>query len=291
LALLTFADWKELASSVLPIPDGHSRLHFESVLARAKDQIDAAVYIVDDEASSDSGSGSDSDSDSVSSVDIDDIIEDLKTDVQCLIDLGPRYKEPVKDRVVDEKAATLPGDFAQDVQAWNPAEYLASRIRDRYPEGDDNLTKILGQANWERAQRLYARKEQSKSEAQQAPAKTDTTNRTLASSKFQDSGIGTSIATPSSYAETMVSYRGARGGAIRIPQPPPEALEGKPFSCILCGVTCNLSLTSSNWKSTWKYVQPDFPRSLQLLTTICLQKACDLRPSALHLPHCKLPVC
>lgn len=51
------------------------------------------------------GSGSDSDDDFDSgldgaSLDLEDVVEDLKTSIQCLVNLGPRYEEPVKDKRV-----------------------------------------------------------------------------------------------------------------------------------------------------------------------------------------------
>lgn len=168
------------------------------------------------------------------------------------MDLGPRFKEPIRDRVAVEEPA-LPSQLT----TWNPAEYLASRIRHRYPKCDAGFTQILGQSNWDRAQRLYALKETNTREVQQPAGKAELEPGlpgTVVASDFHDSGLGTSVATPSSYAETVLSYRGAKGGSIKIPQVPPEGLMGKPFSCDICGHMCQLPV--ANWKTFWKYGSP-----------------------------------
>ncbi len=192
-----------------------------------------------------SDSGSDPGSDFWAGVGDDavhDIIEDLSTDIQCLVDLGSRFKEPIRDRPSKEVAA-LP----TQVSEWDPSKSMAARIRHRYPDGDHAFIEIQGQVNWERRQRLYASKESSARD----PQRSIQTAGTLVASEFHDSGLGTSVATPSSYAETVLSYHGTKGGSIKIPPVPAEGLEGKPFACDICGRRCQLP--ASNWKSFWKY--------------------------------------
>jgi hypothetical protein len=214
--------------------------------------VEAATFAIRDTQGSDSDSDSESDAPPPSEDDqLEDVIEDLRTDIQCLVDLGPRYKEPIRDRAVVEDAA-LPAL----VPAWDPAEYLTSRILYRYPTVDAELAAILGRANWLRALRLYACKEESIHEAQQQAAQPASASRppgTVVASDFRDSGLGTSIVTPSLYAETILSYHGAEGGSIKIPPVPAEALLGKPFTCDICGRKCRLP--GANSKSLWKYEQ------------------------------------
>ena len=198
----------------------------------------------------DSDSGSDSESDLCVDVGHDalqDIIEDLSTDIQCLVDLGSRFKEPIRDRPGKEEAA-LPTQLS----TWDLSKFMAARIRHRYPNGDDAFIEVQGRVNWERRQRLYALKEASNQGLQQLTPKPESaTPKTLVASDFYDSGLGTSVATPSSYAETVFSYHGTSGGSIKIPPVPAEGLESKPFACDICGRPCQLP--ASNWKSFWKY--------------------------------------
>ncbi|KAH6631005.1 hypothetical protein B0J18DRAFT_117931 [Chaetomium sp. MPI-SDFR-AT-0129] len=90
---------------------------------------------------------------------------------------------------------------------------------------------------------------------------------TIVASDFHDSGLGTSMATPSSYAETVMSYLGTKGGSIKIPPVPPEAMQGNPFTCDVCGRKCRLP--GANCKLFWKkHVLSD------LQPYICFFKTC-----------------
>jgi hypothetical protein len=228
-----------------------------------KDIVQSATFMIHSTNVEDSDSDSESDASSASGeYRIDDIIEDLKTDIQCLVDLGPRFKEPIRDRALIEEAA-LPSQGA----TWNPAECLASRIRHRYPNSDADFTRILGQTNWDRARELYALKETNTRKVQRPAAKPELDPglpRSVVASDFRDSGVGTSVATPSSYAETVLSYHGTKGGAVKIPQVPSEGPMGKPFPCDICGHMCQLPV--ANWKSFWKYGAPFY--SLGIITII-----------------------
>jgi hypothetical protein len=228
-----------------------------------KDLVQSATFMMHSTNVEDSDSDSESDSSSASGeYRIEDTIEDLKTDIQCLVDLGPRFKEPIRDRALIEEVA-LPSQAA----IWDPAEYLASRIRHRYPNSDAGFAGILGQTNWDRAQELYALKEANTRKVQRPAAKPELEPglpRSVVASDFHDSGLGTSVATPSSYAETVLSYHGTNGGAVKIPQIPSEGLMGKPFPCDICGHMCQLPV--ANWKSFWKYGAPLY--SLGTITII-----------------------
>ncbi|KAK4038583.1 hypothetical protein C8A01DRAFT_37492 [Parachaetomium inaequale] len=237
----------KLTVVLLLVVDEASRPKLKEKAAQTRDLLDVAAIHSADGSDSDSDSESDSLSVSGDST-LEDIIADIKTDIQCLVDLGPRYKEPIRDRTFKEQAA-LPSP----VTTWNPAEHLASRIRHRYPKGDVALARILGQTNWDRFKRLKASKEANAKAAERPAVKPEAASEalgTVVASDFHDSGLGTSVATPSLYAETVLSYHGTKGGSIKIPQVPAEGLGGKPFVCDICGRMCQLPVV--NWKSFWK---------------------------------------
>ncbi|KAK3291112.1 uncharacterized protein B0H64DRAFT_377880 [Chaetomium fimeti] len=227
-------------------------------VARTRDLIEEAAFVhgSDDGSDSASDSGSDASSSSNNST-IDNIVKDLETDIHCLVDLGPRYNEPIRDRTVKEQPASP--SLTVD---WDPAEHLASRIRHRYPNGDTAVTQILGHVNWERAKRLYASRE-ANARAAERPAlqlgpvpeakgtaiASEAKGRVTASG-FQDSGLGSTSPSPSLCPETLLSYRDVKGGSIGIPQVPPEGMKGEPFICGICGCSCQLPKAS--WKSSWK---------------------------------------
>lgn len=246
--------------------DDDSRDKLKEEAASTKGHLELASFAIHSVDHSDSESDSGSEASSTSGdYTVEDIVEDLKTDIQCLVDLGPRYKEPIRDRVVVEKAALPP-----PVANWDPAEHWASRIRHRYPHGDAAFAQFLGQTNWDRAQRLYSWKERNIREAQQPAATAGPAYKpsgTVGASDFQDSGLGTSIVTPSSYAETLLSYHGTNGGSIKIPTIPAEAVEGSQFVCDICGRLCHFPRT--NLKSFWKYAWPVLVPSHHLYAMDC----------------------
>lgn len=266
----------ELTAVLLPGLDVISQDRLKDKAARTKDVAEAAAFSI---PSTDSDS-EDSDTESVSSGvhelhTIEDIIEDLKTDIQCLVDLGPRYKEPILDRTIKEEAAIPHQDTT-----WDPVESLTARIRHRYPNVDGAFARVLGQANWERAQRLFAAKEKNAEDAERSNVKDESASRapgTLLTSEFYDSGLGTSIPKASSYTETVFSYHGTKGGSIKIPPIPAEGQDGKPFACVICGCTCRLP--KGSWKPFWKYVAPYDPLHIAFLRSFAnsyTQETCPL---------------
>lgn len=87
--------------------------------------------------------GSDSDTDSdVSSDDEDrglgEIAEDLRTDAQCLLDLGSRFQEPAVGSVIAEPAVKL-----EPLRPRTPAQNLADRIHQRYLQGEGRPAEQL----------------------------------------------------------------------------------------------------------------------------------------------------
>ncbi|WYZ42405.1 hypothetical protein EsH8_VI_000104 [Colletotrichum jinshuiense] len=87
--------------------------------------------------------GSDSDTDSdVSSDDGDrdlgEIAEDLRTDTQCLLDLGSRFQEPAVGSIVAEPAVKL-----EPLRSQTPAQNLADGIHQRHPQGEGGSAEQL----------------------------------------------------------------------------------------------------------------------------------------------------
>ena len=211
--------------------------------ALVKDLIETAAYTLRDTEGDDPDTDSDDDSDSPTGVlSLEDIVEDLKTDVQCLVDLGPGYDEPIRDRRLDEEEARVPNE----ARTWDPARYMASRIRHRYPKGDSELLKLLGHQNWDRLREVYATREANSGTTQRSEAD-EASTVAPSRSAFHDSGLGTSVATPTSYAETVLSYHVSQGESVKIPPLPAEAAQGKAFRCPICGQSVQIS-DKSRWK-------------------------------------------
>jgi hypothetical protein len=130
----------------------------------------------------------------------------------------------------------------------------------------DDLVNRVGKANYER----YLRCQEQKAKNELGDVPSDQTAMGVpdnASSKFHDSGIGSSLhATASTYAETVMSYGMGQGRRVRVPPLPTQAKQGVPFACVACGKWVKIA-TNSAWK---KHVYGD------LQPWICLEGDCHL---------------
>ncbi|KAI0834267.1 hypothetical protein F5Y06DRAFT_300803 [Hypoxylon sp. FL0890] len=226
-----------------------------------------------DNRDNDSGSESNVDSDTSSdteSEDLEEIAEDLRTDTQCLLDLGSRFEEEPVGPIVTER----PVDPAPSI-SWNPSEHFSERIRKRYPDCDTTITRRLGKISWDRLLRCQEVKTQNEklgsAEVERAKVVSGKVAGTIvASTAFNDSALGSSVPTepsaldPIHCEETIVSYHGAAGGSTRVPALSDEAKEGAPFPCVACGRMVSITNTST-WK---KHLFSD------LKPYICLHEEC-----------------
>lgn len=230
----------------------------------------------DDAEDSESDTESELSQSSDTAVELDEIAEDLKTDTECLLDLGSRFKEEAVGPVLKETAVD-----PDELVDWDPSHTFIDRVRWRYPKCEVEVAKRLGRANWSRVLRQQTIKDVSlvqvkpctseaveptaRSHLEQDSAKGSENSKKATSSEatansFRDSALGSSVpsdARPSrtnipeaqeiNYAETTVSYYGEHGDVVRIPSLPVGAKDGHPFLCL----SCNASVTATT-KSLWK---------------------------------------
>jgi hypothetical protein len=179
-------------------------------------------------------------------------VKELETDTQCLLDLDPLIKFAVPDPVANKAEHGKP--VAVD---WAPHSVFSDRVSRRFPKADASLVECLAKANLDRFLRGRAERETrrlaqevSRIAADAAALLKDSAaaNPSESGTKFHDSGLGTSIATPSSYAETVMSYQGTESSAsVRIPPLPEGAKNGKSFECNACGRMLVIT-NNSAWK-------------------------------------------
>jgi len=173
---------------------------------------------------------------------VDEVIDDLNTDMKCLGDLEPILKHPVLDP--EPKVTAL-----ASLDAWKPHQTFVDKIRNRFPLADVQLLSRLGMHNYQRRMRfLVERDEEDRRDAD--GILDEKYAETVAGSKFQDSGLGSSISPSvpalSTYAETIMSYRNGES-SVKLPPLPEEAKKGQKFSCLLCGKSLRIS-NNSLWK-------------------------------------------
>ncbi len=210
--------------------------------------VDEASYMIHDVIHGDGDDRSDASSDGFSGVGIDDSIaevaEDLKTDAQCLMDLDPLFRDPVLDLASHKQKQNL------ETIDWTPKTVFCDKIQQRFPKADTNLVETLGKANWVRFLRCQQTRNLAETGTLRLPDPSNDKGEAgtvAASSKYHDSGLGTSLPTASSYAETVMTYGAGDGKKVRIPPLPEEAKKGSPFPCLACGRSVRIT-HNSGWK-------------------------------------------
>ncbi|KAI1057224.1 hypothetical protein LB507_001649, partial [Fusarium sp. FIESC RH6] len=222
----------------------------EESVQKLKDVLEAAHRDLDDDTSSSDISsyfGSDS---------LDEIAKDLENDTLSLMELDALFQSAALESFA-EKAA-----FADEAQIWLPHDVYKDKIRTRFPRAESSLVSRLSKASYDR----YLRCQRERESQTAAVGDVDFprfTQLDAASSKFQDSGLGTSIPSSASVAETVMSYRAEGRTSVRIPPLSKEAKEGQPFECISCGKFISIR-NNSAWKRhlyqdllPWQCIDPD----------------------------------
>lgn len=183
-------------------------------------------------------------------------------DTTCLLDLEPLLSDPIvlveSEPVRSDKSET-----------WHPTQVYCDKISARFPEADERLILQLGNANYNR----YLRCQEMRNRVQSAEvSSTDVVkdNHDGGSSKFHDSGIGTSILKP--YADTVMSYGDNDIRKVRLPPLPAQAKDGIAFACVCCG-----NLVSFRNNRAWKqHIYAD------LQPWVCLEAECPKARDTFH---------
>lgn len=181
---------------------------------------------------SDSGSDSDTSDEDDDGATQDDrfgkLAENVKTLVECLTDLSVGFENPAVDPEDNDEPSFL------RVEQRSAHDFHADLIRAKYPEACSELIECLGKISWNRYIRMQHSREQNSHDGPTCVVSTMKSHVT--GSKFQDSGLGTSLP-PTRYAESVISYMTSITGGKRVTIPPltSEAKAGKPFECNACG--------------------------------------------------------
>jgi len=169
---------------------------------------------------------------------IDEILEDIRTDIECFMDLDPLLKTPIDDL---ENDGARPSSLLEP----HPAQFYANLIHARFPRANFDLVDKLGKVNWDRFKRLEAQRSSLIANGESCLfSEHECTETVAASSKFQDSGLGTSVPAITVYAATVASWAStADGSCPRIPPLSEDAKKGNPFTCDACGRKIRVSET------------------------------------------------
>lgn len=192
---------------------------------------------------------------------IDYVIQDLSSILELLHEFVPALRIPLE---LDSADAVLPDeDPKKQSNLGGPASHYCRKILDRFPLMDKRLVERLGVASWQRHNRvretLGAATEVSspgdhlfEEEGSTDQSEGDALER---STKFHDSGLGTTIRTASKYTASQDSYQSFMsskadidGGCAKLPTLPSEALSAKPFTCSVCGCLVRNVKNKLQWR-------------------------------------------
>lgn len=246
-----------------------------------QDLIDVIRQSLEDPASSDS----DADYDYGEEGELfEDVIRDLQSRNRCLMDLSASLDRPAPDTDVFEKGAPVPAPF----QVSGPAEIWTRKVLDTYQDINVTLAERLGEANWERYQRISKKleivvaldsddddddnddlgdlpifSEATKSTKDQSSifgargesSRFGTTATSVSQSGFDYSfpmarkrALAKDARSQATYTSTMSDDQGQRGW-LRIPALPiKEADLGKAFRCTVCGEKLQEVMNRTDWK-------------------------------------------
>lgn len=182
-------------------------------------------------------------------IDADEVLEDIITYIDCLMDLCDALESPTHDTLDEEDAVPLKTEtfnISSEVQIY------CRRIRDQYPLLPTFLVERLGNLNWKRHQQLAAWEKIPNAPTDQLDSK---------DSKSSVSGGKTTATNLSSLFDNTVSDEDAMSvstfgttestmskGKPRVPPLPEEARGGASFSCPVCHMSISGITSRVEWK-------------------------------------------
>lgn len=165
------------------------------------------------------------------------LLMDLLPMIQQVVTSTERGHRPLKSTI--SKAF----EMSQAGQRW----YL--QVLDKFAKIDDKLAQRLGEANSQRYDDL--RKLKSLDFLAEEPDQTKSLFRPLTT--IGDSGLGTSIMTPTNEAASITSHSSfvssvADSALRRVPKTPAAVISGEPFECEICFRTLSSIKSRTQWK-------------------------------------------
>ncbi|KAK0632476.1 hypothetical protein B0T14DRAFT_560164 [Immersiella caudata] len=202
-----------------------------------------------------------------------DVLEDLKTDVDALVELSPCFEDPICDTLITE-SAVCPSQLTANDNKW---QTFLDGINQKYPHCDPGLALALGKALYDSTMRLHAERQAASAEAFTKPGPyagglpKDSGYETSLREASQQHSTGPrddSIAAGSTYARTLASIDDGDDGITRTPFPsqPKDLKTGDKFPCMACGRPVSKSERTSAWR---RHLLSD------LRPWICCQVSCD----------------
>ena len=182
-------------------------------------------------------------------------VKDIAAHVTYLMDLVPTIEQTGQQR--DLAGRVVVGSLPRtSFRVSALAEQYVRQICDKYPKAPNELAERLGEANWQRFQRIRDSEQEKSETATNTKGVLELAKSAFAPvSHFHDSGLGSSIPALSQYAASVASHTSylsseadKESGRLRVPSIPKEAVDGLPFGCFICGKTLTTIRNRVDWK-------------------------------------------
>ena len=195
--------------------------------------------------------GSESEAEVQSKADyLDGFLRSLKRRTELLMDTCPALEQTYFHANKPTRALTKTLPIFQVSEA---AQHYVRKVYDRFATADIGLIERLGEANWQRHQRL--RSDQDMTAEDRAREEALTLSLFRPASVFHDSALGASlpssskfapsVASHSSFASTMTS---GPSGKSRVPKTPEAVYRGEAFECEICHTIVSGLGNRIDWK-------------------------------------------
>lgn len=224
------------------------RLHIEK----------ARSIVLNDHPAETDSEGSSSDEELLEADDMNPpFLREISSASKCLMELLPSLERNGLAAKDESTVTNSPPEIL--FQVSKPANYYISRIIEKFRDTGTKLAERLGEANWQRHERIRRQIEASSKEGEITVQKEEVVAHSVFKpySMFHDSGVGTSIPAESTYASSnashtsfMTSNAERTRGSLRVPDTPAEVAHGRPFRCEFCGHV----LSKIKNRIDWKYV-------------------------------------
>lgn len=170
-------------------------------------------------------------------------LRSLQTRTKLLMEICPALEQTYfhANKPTKGLATTLPTFSVSEA-----AQHYVRKVYERFDTGDIALIERLGEANWQRHQRL--RTYQGMTAEERAREESMTQSIFRPASKFRDSALGASLpstASHSSFASTATSGASAKA---RVPRTPSAVFRGEDFECEVCYKTVSGLRNRIDWK-------------------------------------------
>jgi hypothetical protein len=158
--------------------------------------------------------------------------------IDLLMDLCPTLEHTFND-MHKTNSRRAPRSARGNISVTPAAVPYVRNVQDKFPRANQELVRRLGEANWQRHERLRAI--QASGPASESKAIKDSKSLFRPVSLFQDSALGSSIRTQSQRAESNASHSSFVSSSadneksrFQVPGLPKGASYGEPFMCPYC---------------------------------------------------------